>query len=317
MAARPPSNRRRSKTSPRGHLLDVQIRSSTARRRRQEQIGRWIWNLCLVVIIGGGAVLGVRAMLDKFFFQNTDYTLNRITLNLDDVMTREEALEKTGLREGMNIFSVDLAQVQAALEAIPQVEEVHIERQLPDHLSISLTSRRPVAWISANDQKEDPTASENALLVDENGFLMRPHHIRPEYFHLPVIAGVKSDNIRAGEPLSNEDLKRALELIDITTRRPECLLRIRSLDISRGYSIEVVNDGNARIIFSANDFEEQLNRLRKLLVYCRENGRDLETVNLMVKRNTPVTFVADIPVETTIQPGKKSPSNPAPKTRKN
>lgn len=317
MPAQQPSrtNRRRSKGGPRGHLLDVQIRSSTARRRRQEQIGRWVWNLCFVAIFGAAAFLGIRMLLDRFFFQNADYTLKRITLNLDDVLTREEALSKTGLQEGMNIFSVDLARVQAALEAVPQVQEVHIERQLPDHLSISLTSRRPVAWVAGDG--EDPTASGNSLLVDEDGYLMRPHKIRPEYYHLPVITGVKSDNIRAGEPLSNADLKRALELIDATARHPECLLRIRSLDISRGYRIDVVNDGNAHIAFAASDFEEQLGRLRKLLIYCRENDRTLDSVNLMVKRNTPVTFVvAQTPAEE-VRPEKKSPSNPASKTRRN
>jgi len=319
MPARPPSrtNRRRGKAGPRGHLLDVQIRSSTARRRRQEQIGKWVWNLCLAVLFCGAAFFSVRTVLDKFFFHNADYTLHRITLNLDDVLTREEALERTGLREGVNIFSVNLAKVQASLEEIPQVEEVHIERQLPDHISITLTGRRPVAWVAADDQKEDPTASANSLLVDENGFLMRPNHVRPEYFHLPVIVGVKSDNIRSGEPLSNDDLRRALDLIDAAGRHPECLLRIRSLDISRGYCIEVVNDGNAHITFAASDFEEQLVRLRKLFTYCQENGRDLQTVNLMVRRNTPVTFVAAAPVEETVQPGKKSPANPSPKSRRN
>ena len=316
MPSRPPArkvNRRSNNVSSRDHLLDVRIRTSTARRRRQEKIGRWVWNILLVSLIGTGAFFGIRAALDRFFFQNADYTLRRITFNLDEVLTREEALAQTGLREGVNIFSVDLNKVEAALEAIPQIQSVRIERELPDHLTVSVTSREPVAWVAAEGENDDPSASEKSLLVDANGFLMHPRRVLPEYFHLPAIYGVKSDNIRAGEPLQSEDLRLALSLIDTVARHPESLLRIRTLDISRGYCIEVVSDRNSRIRFGTTDFEEQLARLQQLLAHCDESGRSLETVNLMVKRNTPVTFLvaAAPPVEAAVKP------EPTPKTRRN
>ena len=123
-------------------------------------------------------------------------------------------------------------------------------------------------------------------------FLLRPHRIVPEYYHLPVIYGVKGDNVRNGEPTPTEDLRLALQLLETLSRHPESLLHIRTIDVSRGYRLEVVNDTNARIIFGTSDFEEQLARLQQLLAHCDESGRALETVNLMVKRNTPVTFVA-------------------------
>ena len=43
---------------------------------------------------------GFRAALDRFFFKNAEYTLRRISFNLDGILTREEALAATGLREG-------------------------------------------------------------------------------------------------------------------------------------------------------------------------------------------------------------------------
>jgi cell division septal protein FtsQ len=309
-------NRRSRNTSKRDHLLDVRIRTSTARRKRREKIGRWVWSLFLVAILGAGSFFGIRAALNRFFFQNADYTLNRITLNLDNILTREEALDATGLHEGVNIFSVDLAKVEASLAAIPQVGSVQIERELPDHLAVTVTAREPVAWVAAEGETGDPSASEKSLLVDASGFLMRPLHILPEYFHLPAIYGVKSDNIRAGEPLQSEDLRLALQLIDTVARNPQSLLRIRTLDISRGYCIDVLSDRNSRIIFGTSDFDEQLARLQQLLAHCDESGRLLDSVNLMVKRNTPVTFVvAAVPAKDTVHSGtlRSSPS----KTRNN
>jgi len=312
MPVRPPVrkiNRRSRKVTSRDHRLDVCIRTSTERRRRQEKIGRWIWNILLVIVLGTGSFFGIRAALDKFFFQNADYTLRRITLNLDDVLTREEALEQTGLHEGANIFSLDLVKVEAALKAVPQIQSVNIERELPDHLSVSVTAREPVAWVAAEGETDDPSASANSLLVDASGFLMHPRHVLPGYFHLPAIYGVKSDNVRAGEPLQSEDLRLALELIETVSRHPECLLRIRTMNISRGYCLEIVSDRNAHIVFGASGFDGQLDRLQQLLAHCDESGRSLETVNLMVKRNTPVTFLAAASAESLVKP--------TPQTRRN
>lgn len=309
-------NRRSRAVAPRDHLLDVRIRTSTARRRSQEKLGRWMWNLFLLAFIVVSSVFGIRFALDRFFFQNADYTLRRITLNLDDLLTREEALAEAGLREGINIFSVDLARVETALKAIPQVESARVARELPDHIQVTLSARKPVAWVAAEGETGDPTSSEKSLLADARGYLMRPRHVSPEEFHLPAIYGLKSDNIREGEALQTDEMRMALKLLDAVSQHPESLLKIRTMDMSKGYRIDVVNDSNSRIIFAASDFEEQLARLQKLLIHCSESGRALESVNLMVKRNTPVTFVmaAAPPVEETpVRTPVKTPQ----KTRRN
>ncbi len=319
MAGRPTVrkvNRRSRAAAPRDHLLDVRIRTSTARRRSQERIGRWMWNLFLLAFIAVSSIFGIRFALDRFFFQNADYTLRRITLNLDGLLTREEALEESGLREGINIFSVDLAKVEAALKAIPQVGSARVARELPDHIQVTLSARKPIAWVSADGETGDPASSEKSLLADANGYLMRARHVTPEDFHLPVIYGLKSDNIRDGEALETDEMKMALKLLDTVSQHPESLLKIRTMDVSRGYRIDVVNDSNSRVIFAASDFEDQLARLQKLLLHCGESGRALESVNLMVKRNTPVTFVmaAAPPVE---EAPTRPPVKPPQKTRRN
>lgn len=296
-APQPHQSNRRLRQAGRGqHLLNVKVRAVTARRQRRQKIGSFFWKSALLVIFCIAAWLGVSTALDKFFFSNSEYTLKRVTLELDGVLTREEALQDTGIREGENIFRIDLASAEKALRAIPQVADVCIERHLPDHIAVTVTARKPVAWVAPSDKDADPFDPEKSLLVDDTGFLMKPRIIQPDFYHLPVIYGVQSDNIRDGEPLLNEDLHRALALLDESARHPECLLNIRTMNISRGYCVEVVSDHNAHITFSTEDFSEQLGRLRQLLEHCRDTGRELDSVNLMVRRNTPVTFVMAPPV---------------------
>ena len=195
-----------------------------------------------------------------------------------------------------------LANAEKVLRAVPQVGDVCIERHLPDHISITVTARKPVAWVAPLEKDSEPFDPEKSLLVDEIGFLMKPRIIQPEFYLLPVIYGVRSDNIRDGEPLHNEDLHRALALLDEVGRHPEGLLNIRTMNISKGYCVEVVSDRNARITFSTDDYSEQLGRLRQLLEHCRDAGRELDSVNLMVRRNTPVTFVMAQPATEKLPP---------------
>ncbi|MEI6494105.1 MAG: FtsQ-type POTRA domain-containing protein [Verrucomicrobiota bacterium] len=284
-------NRRHRPAGSGQHLLNVKVRAVTARRQRRQKVGSFFWVSALLVIVCLTAWLGIATALDKFFFSNPDYTLKHVTLELDGVMTREEALAEAGIREGENIFRVDLTNAEKALRAVPQVGDVNIERRLPDHISITVTARHAVAWVAPLEKDADPFDPEKSLLVDETGYLMKPRIIQPEFYHLPVIYGVQSDNIRDGEPLHNEDLHRALALLDEAARHPEDMLNIVTMNISKGYCVEVLNDRNARITFSTDDYPEQLGRLRQLLEHCRDTGRELDSVNLMVRRNTPVTFV--------------------------
>ncbi len=262
-------------------------------------------------VLAGGAYYGAREAFDRFFYSNPDYILKRIDMELDHVLTREEVLSETGLREGTNIFSIDLSAIEKTLRDVPMVADVRIERILPDRLVINVTARTPVGWIASGTDVADPTTSPDSLLVDAAGLLMRPRRIQPEHLHLPIIYGVQSDNIQQGEPLHSEDLRMGLLLLAEVAARPDSLLRIRSMDISRGYRIEVINDQNARVQFATEDLGEQLDRLQKLLLHCAETGRVLDSVNLMVRRNTPVTFVMASmpPTEPAEKPSKKSSKN--------
>jgi hypothetical protein len=72
---------------------------------------------------------------------------------------------------------------------------------------------------------------------------------------------------------------------------PEEGFRIISIDVSKPYATVVTDASNARFTFGNNDLPAQLDRLRKLLAHCRDTGRRIDTANLIVTRNTPVTFV--------------------------
>jgi len=272
-------------------MLNVKMRAATAKRKRQQLLTSFSMVVIGLTLFCGLAWFGISRTLDKFFFSNPAYNVAELDLELDGIMTPEDLREETGILEGKNIFKLNISKADRHLRTIPMVADVTIERVLPDRMRVVLKSRVPVSWVSASNDSSAAFDVSTMLLVDASGYLMKPRLIPQEFHSLPVIYGVNPEDIYEGKPLQSDDLKKAIALLDEASARPESLVRIRSLNISKGYCIDALTDQNARVKFGRSDFHQQIDKLHRLLEHCRDTGRELDSVNLMVTKNTPVKFV--------------------------
>lgn len=278
-------NARRSK--PR-HILDVKVRSGALTARRARKIFKCLFGLSMVVAIIYGAVFGVRTGLQRFIFENPNYRLVDVSYESDGHLKRETALQIANIQMGENIFSVKLDEAQERLEALPQVIEVELHRVLPNHISIRVNERKPVAWVTGANT-ESQGAGEHGLLLDTNGVLIKPDELLPEYLRLPTISGVSTAGMHAGQTLGGCEVRAALDLLSISNELAP--VEVRSIDLSKGYSMLVTTSARTEVTFGVERIGEQVDRLAKYLRYSEANRRELQTVNLMVQRNVPVTFM--------------------------
>ena len=63
------------------------------------------------------------------------------------------------------------------------------------------------------------------------------------------------------------------------------------MDVSRGYCITVTDQKRAQLTFGLDDVESQLRRLTVVQREAALMTQEVKTVNLMLARNIPVTFV--------------------------
>jgi len=273
------------------HVLDVKVRS---RRVTQHRIRRGLVVLSRVVLVAGlcsAVYVGAREGAKRLFFENRDYQLKTIELQTDGTLQREQVLKVADLREGENIFSVNLGRVHDRIQQLPQVDEVQVVRKLPTEIDIRVVERKPVAWITSDKEISDPFVSDAAFLVDARGVLMREKKLLPEYLGLPLILGCSSESLEAGKVVESPEAKTALELLRLGTRSfMQMRFQIREIDVSKSYCLLVTDKNHTRVTFGLNDLETQLQRLEQFLVYCDDSKQELETVNLLVQRNIPVTF---------------------------
>ena len=111
------------------HLLDVKVRSRRATQHRLRRAMGVLSKVILTAVIVAAAYLGVREAARRLFFENPDFQLKTIELQTDGTLQREQVLKAADLREGENIFTVNLAEVQDRIQELPQADEVQVVRK--------------------------------------------------------------------------------------------------------------------------------------------------------------------------------------------
>jgi cell division septal protein FtsQ len=307
-------NRRLSTTRQRRqqHLLDVKVRARRASARRLQK-GFFVLSLLIILLaLIGAGVFGAQRLLNSVFFTNPDYAIHSVEVSSDGELGREVVLRAAQIDEGSNIFSINLSAVEDRLRALPQVEEVNVQRVLPDKLMIVTQERRPIAWIASADANKSGFNYDTAYLLDRRGIALKPKGSAPEYMTLPIIIGVDLSNVTVGQPIDREPVKAALELIRDCPEVLQSRFQIATIDVSKEYSLVVTDKQRSVVTFGPEDLIGQLRRLAMLLTYCERASKDLQSANLMAERNIPVVFNEPAVASASPQPSALPTASPQP-----
>jgi hypothetical protein len=142
-----------------------------------------------------------------------------------------------------------------------------------------------------------------------------------QYETLPVIVGVQTENLSPKLAVMSAELKAALELISKSTKLPDkegepetVPFQARMLDITKGYCVVLKDHNGTQITFGLDDIDGQLERLKIARKTERELSQQMATVNLMLARNIPITWVPPVQPEDSDFPPKPA-ENPKPTTK--
>lgn len=100
-------------------------------------------------------------------------------------VSRGEMLPVFGEDIGRNVFFVPLAERRRQLEQIPWIEHATVMRLLPDQIRISVTERKPIAFVREGAQVA--LIDSNGVVLNESPAMMAQHH-----YSFPVVTGVES-----------------------------------------------------------------------------------------------------------------------------
>ncbi len=284
-------NRRKQRND---YLLDVKVQQEGRKQARVRVAGAIGATVVLVVLIGSGLFMLGRWGVRRLVYENPRFTITRVLVQNDGVLSRELVLRVAGVQEGQNIFNVDLAQAQRNLEMVPLVRRAEVRRVLPGQLVIRVEERVPVAQLQVAQRDR----SGALLFIDRAGMVMKPLRlgdgsvVRPQASGpLPVLQGLNLEDAPVGRTIESEQVYRALHLLDLLAQSAAgAMVQAVQVDLSRPQELRLMTAQHTLVRFATEDFSQQLRRLAAVLRWAQLRQKTVQMVDLTVSRSVPVTF---------------------------
>jgi cell division protein FtsQ len=174
--------------------------------------------ILLIVLVLGTVALALGANSWK-----RDLPLAAIRVEGNAIVPDAEILRLAAVEPHARLFAVDLAAVQKRVRQNPFIRSVSVNRQGPEGISITVTERRPIALLAADE----------LLAVDEEGTVL-PAVRSDQLFDLPVLTGVlPQGECVPGRKLTGTAVREALGALAWAQRIDEDLFcRISEITLS-------------------------------------------------------------------------------------
>lgn len=273
------------------HQLDVQMRSKAEARLKTIKFFKVTLRLGCVAAGIVATVYSAKWVYNRAFFENEEFALTDLRIESDGELGYRRILAEGGIEEGPNLLTIDIEGLRERLERLPQVKKVVVTRRLPNMLSIRVEERFPVAWLSCPSMGIRSRTSQRGFMMDAEGVVIPCEALLRKYLSLPVIRAHSLPRVKGGSPIESKGVEAALGLI---ARSNDLFydqqLEILEVDIRSGYSLKAFYNNDVEVTFGIEDIEDQLNDLKLILAHAGAKNRQVATLNLMPRKNIPVTY---------------------------
>lgn len=261
-------------------------------------LGRFLkLGVALVLMVALGFVLGLG--WQKIFVENEEFVIDYVPIEREDggetrFLTQSRLVAETGLDLDKTIFAVDTRELEAAIEALPEIKSARVRRRLPGTLKITVREREPLAWVACRSLQIRERNRESGLLVDRDGVPFRCDSEKLWAFgeQLPVVMVPKAEpgTIVEGKPLKHHGLQCALNLVKLAETMLEVSDRPAWVVVEDEILLEMRTRSGTRATLSYYDQERQIENLIKVLTHAEVQRKELRQVNLIPKRLVPVHY---------------------------
>jgi cell division septal protein FtsQ len=262
-------------------ILMVSARSSEQRRWQRQKIGA----ILVVLVALAGTVWAFKVGADhvaaRLWLRNERFVLENLVVRSDGRLRAEHVRQYGGIKEGMGLFEIRLADLRDALASIPLVESVSLERRLPDTLIIDIREREPVARLQ--------TASARfPFSIDRTGMVLAPALSDTT---LPLISGFSGQGLRPGVQINDPAIRAALDLVQLC-EMPQYsrILRVVQLDVSSPYCMDVQFSQGERVMMPYQKYDTKLKYACEIIKRAADMGQAVAALDMTVERNFPVKY---------------------------
>jgi cell division septal protein FtsQ len=177
-------------------------------QRKQRVWGRIFAGVKILLLMGGLA--GISLLLILVYdavTQSPYFEAKKITVEGYSKLSREEVLERTGLKLHDNILSMNMHRLRDTLVAHPWIESAEIERTLPDEIHVRVRERVPIAIVDF----------EGFYYLDEKGEIFKSVEASDKVV-VPIVTGLSLAGFDFEDPWGSEVFESVMEALQLCRR---------------------------------------------------------------------------------------------------
>jgi len=211
-------------------------------RRRAAAVVLLVLVLAVVGAAGIGAVKEV---------QSPRLALGRIDVSGARTTPASDVVLAAALPAGSNVWLLDTASAERRVEALPWIATASIRRSWPNHVSIVVKERVPVARVvlPTGGTSEEPAAQ--IALIDADMRVLAIQSNASQAGDLPLFRIVpQPDAVQPGETIAGDDVQHAY---DAMVELRALGLRISEVDLKPATGVTVTCDDGLHVILGSDD----------------------------------------------------------------
>lgn len=276
-----------------GMTLDVNLRVDSPKIREMERSALkrrgFKWGAGLIILICFSALLKITVR--EAFLKNPQFSLKQVVVRTEGPATAQRIVRASALTKGMNLLTVNMREIQGRIMELPQVRSVKITRDYEGRLTLEVKQRQPVAWLECSNLGMKAHKPEIGHFIDAEGVCF-PCEVAEPYENLPVIRYEALPQSQPGTQLTQLQIQSALKILSQLQQRHErySLPDVRHIDIQKPWAMTALLADKTQITLGVDDLADQLARLDRIWMEAIHRDWKIETLNLLVQKNLPVTF---------------------------
>lgn len=228
----------------------IKSRLETKKNRLKRRSKNILWETAKASVLIGIIAVTATSMIFiyNYMFHSPYFQLEEVVISGCGRVTEKEIAALAGVKHFQNILAINLEETARRIRINPWVEDVELERELPDKLVIKVSEKRPIALI-----KKDG----DIYFVDSDGVMFEKLGKR-ENADIPILTGFDK----------NADLlKKSTELIACLSSR-DMFPKISDVSEIRGediFGFSLVTNGGLCIELGFENYREKLERLKSVM----------------------------------------------------
>ena len=216
-----------------------------------------------------------------FFNTIRDFAINFSQLRIKEIrvagcqnLTPDYIAGLSRIRKDSNILTVSLSETINRIKKNPWIDKVVIERKLPHEIRIIVRERKAQAIINLDD----------LYLVDRNGIVFKKVE-REDSCDLPVLTGIKKEDLEKNGKTSRRLIKVALSLMRVFEQSPALIwggMSEINMDEFFGFTIYTLNDA-IPIKIGFGDFKSKCERANLIVSDLKSKADAIKSIDLRFK----------------------------------